>query len=87
MATVALSYCIIVGMWIMPQRAFGLPDEAIAYVAGRICLFPCLLGPLAGISALVVMAIDRECYHSWKLAAAAILGLIAPCLTPAIVTA
>lgn len=68
---VALSYCIVIGI----------------HVAAGISIVPRVLGPFAGITALVLTAIDDSCQRSWLVIAAAILGILAPFFVPAIASA
>ena len=60
---VAVSYCIPIGIWAVPPGAFGLSDDGIALVAGSMTVFPVVFGPLAGLTAGVLMAVDKGCYR------------------------
>ena len=83
---VAVSYCIAIGIWAgaVPPGAFGLTDDGIAFVAGRMAVFPVVCGPLAGLTAGVLMAVDQECCRSWWVVGTMILGLVVPLVVPAI---
>jgi hypothetical protein len=81
---VAVSYCITIGIWVVPPRAFGLSDDGTALVVERMTVFPVVFGPLAGFTAGVLMACDKECYRSWWVVSTMVLGLIVPLVVPAI---
>jgi hypothetical protein len=58
--------------------------EALALVAAKVAVFPEVCGLLPGITAGVLMALDKGGYCSWWVVGTMVLGLVVPLLVPAI---
>jgi hypothetical protein len=82
---IAFSYAIIVGIYLTPARAFGLSDEGVALILGRVSLIPYIVGPVAGL--VVLLLIPEESWSRWCYAAFAVIGFLTPVFVPAIAAA
>jgi len=82
---VAFSYAMIVGIYLTPARAFGLPDESVALILERVSLLPCVIGFVAGL--VVLLHIPERSPWRWCYGAIAVVGFLMPVFVPAIAAA
>jgi hypothetical protein len=68
---VAFSYAVVLGIYLTPSRAFGLPDDAFALIIKRVSLVPSVVGQIAGF--VVLLHIPEESRWGWWYAAVAAL--------------